>query len=131
MVSKWVSEIESINVSKVKLVWKHAVWNFISCAEVGIPLMDIGECLRKSLSSFLSKLEAFSAFIEVGFKLIVDLSKLLSFFLGLAVRAIVSMAFREFANICFPAQVLTVDECDGLIRLIVGLVLLMGVESSC
>jgi hypothetical protein len=65
--------------------------------------VNTGECLNKGLSTFLSKLKAFPAFIKLSIKLIVNLSELLSLLLGLTVGAIIGVAFGELANVCLPA----------------------------
>ena len=41
------------------------------------------------------------------------------------------MSLREFANICFPTQVLTINECDSLVSLIISLMIFMCIKPSC
>jgi hypothetical protein len=45
------------------------------------------------------------------------------------VRAILSMALRELTNVCLPAKILTVDERNGFVSLLIGLMLFMSVKS--
>lgn len=85
--------------------------------------------MSEGLSSLLAKLESFSSLLHVEVSLHAYLSELLSILLGLAVRSVVLVILGELANICLPSKVLAVDESDGLVRLSVGLMLLVSIET--
>jgi len=128
LVSQWVSEIKPVDISQVVLVWNDVLWDIVGLSVVVVPLLDRGEGLSECLSSLLSKLKAFATLIRLKLELVIELCEVLCFLLRLAVGPVVLMALREFADISFPAKVLTVDEGDGFVRLLVRLMLFVCVE---
>jgi len=94
-------------------------------------LLYLSHGFSKCITTFLSKLEAFSSLLKIKVKLIIELCEVLSLLLGKAVCSVVSVSLGELANISFPAQILTINERDSLISLFVGLMFLVSVEPRC
>lgn len=82
LVSQWVCEIKAVNASHVILLWDLIVWDIISCAVVGVPILNRGIGLHECLATFLSELKSFLAFLKFDIELIVNLGEFLSLLLS-------------------------------------------------
>jgi len=125
LVSKWVGEIEAIDVSEVVLLGNELILNFVGCLVLVVPALSLGQCFVKVLSRIWTEI----LLLLVLFDVRTDLDQTLCSLLSLAMRTIVGMVLLELADICFPAEVGLVNERDGSISFVTSFVLMMSVES--
>ena len=114
MIPNWVRKVEALNISEIIRLWYLTVWNVIGVLVLLAPRLG---CLQCTLELWGVLSELLFRFVRLLFELLLFIclgkQELLTVFL--AVLAVVLVMRLQFADICLPAKVITVDEGDDCI----------------
>lgn len=112
------------------MVRHEVVRDLIGCLVLEGPGLRLLESFVEVFSATLAEVLCFVVLIKVNISGCLGQSLGCLVFLSLAVISIIGMLLLKLADVCFPPQVLAVDECDCLVSLVGGCVLVVGVESG-
>ena len=125
MVSEWVSEIETINVSEVILFWNELIFDFIGCLILIVPALSLGQSFLEGLTRVRTEILLLFVLLDIR----TSLGQALCSLLGITMGSVVGVVLLELANIGFPAEIGLINEGNSSIGFFTSFVLMMGVES--
>jgi len=125
LVSKWISEVISIDVTEIVCFWDQIVRNVIGRFIAFIPRLDFIKSFFEIISGLGSEFLSLLVLLNIS----TCLSQTLGLFLGFTMGPIIDVVLLELTDVCLPPKICLVDKSNSSICFICRFMILVGIET--